>query len=687
MDTMSSIPTAVQGKDSSMTHDNVSPVFAAGSDRWTISLKNFWNLRIPIRLKLSIAVTLIVSLTILILSLTILARQKDQLYWQAVEKGKVSLNYFATNASIPLLNDDIVRLNRLIKDAASIEGILYVAIVDRQNKIKAHIDPNNIGNTLQIFQNMEEVRKEGNATYFSYTLSSGTKVLNLSRPITFKYKELGTVHIGLSLDFINHLIYQASTFILILSLFIILLGIAVAILLGINFSRPISKLVDATQEIGKGNLHHRIEMKRKDEFGDLASAFNYMADELDKKETANAQLFSERIRVEKEARKLEGQLRQSQKMEAVGQLAGGIAHDFNNSLTLIKVCSQLALQELKEADPIREKIQQIDEATTRSGDLARQLLTFSRRHIEEAKVLDLNNIMVNLNKMLRRSIGESVELINKIGEGLWKLKGDPGQIEQVIVNLVVNARDAMPNGGKVVLETANIELDQEYARAHVHVAPGPYVMLSVTDTGKGMKPEIKEHIFEPFFTTKEEGKGTGLGLFMVYGIVQKHGGHIVVDSEPEMGTTFKIYFPPADEIMEAAKEEFSGIRLPQGGETVLVAEDDKDLRSIMVQALKRQGYKTLEAANGEDGLLIFDKHRLEIDLIVTDIVMPTMNGLELTDLLLPLCPRIKVLYMSGHLDNPILQERNLDPETNFISKPFSLEDLTERVRKVLDNNY
>lgn len=299
MDTMSSIPTAVQGKDSSMTHDNVSPVFAAGSDRWTISLKNFWNLRIPIRLKLSIAVTLIVSLTILILSLTILARQKDQLYWQAVEKGKVSLNYFATNASIPLLNDDIVRLNRLIKDAASIEGILYVAIVDRQNKIKAHIDPNNIGNTLQIFQNMEEVRKEGNATYFSYTLSSGTKVLNLSRPITFKYKELGTVHIGLSLDFINHLIYQASTFILILSLFIILLGIAVAILLGINFSRPISKLVDATQEIGKGNLHHRIEMKRKDEFGDLASAFNYMADELDKKETTNAQLFSERIRVEK----------------------------------------------------------------------------------------------------------------------------------------------------------------------------------------------------------------------------------------------------------------------------------------------------------------------------------------------------------------------------------------------------
>ena len=654
------------------------------SESWSFSPSRLRDIRVPIQVKLSLAITFVIGLTILILSFTILARQKDQLYSQTVKMGKISLNHFATNANIPLLNDDIVRLNRLIKDAASVEGILYAVIVDRHNTIKAHVDPNNIGMTLQTFQN-KEVRKDENVTYFNCTLPSGTEVLNLSRPITFKDKELGTVHVGLSLDFINHLIYRESVFIFVLSLFIVILGIAIAILLGINFSRPISKLVGATQEIGKGNLHYRIAMRRKDELGDLGLAFNYMADELDKKEIANARLFSERNRAEKEARKLEEQLRQSQKMEAVGQLAGGIAHDFNNSLTLIKVCSQLALQELKEQDPVREKIQQIDEATQRSGDLARQLLTFSRRQVVELKVLDLNRLLSNLNKMLRRVIGEDIELVSQLAEGLGKVKSDPGQIEQIIVNLTVNARDAMPGGGRMVLETANVELNEDYARTHVHVSPGRYVMLSVSDTGKGMTPEVMEHIFEPFFTTKGEGKGTGLGLFMVYGIVQKYGGHIVVDSEPEVGTIFKIYFPQVDEEMEAAREKMLEKKMPRGGETLLVVEDDKDLRGLMGQVLQQQGYKALEASNGGEGLLLFDQYRQEISLVVTDVVMPVMNGFELTDLLMPLRPEMKVLYISGYPDNPALQKRNLNPEINFILKPFSSEDLAIKVRKVLDN--
>jgi signal transduction histidine kinase len=654
------------------------------SECWPLSLRRLRNIRIPIRVKLSLAITFVLGLTILTLSFTILARQKDQLYSQTVKMGKVSLNYFATNANIPLLNDDIVRLNRMIKDAASVEGILYAAIVDRHNTVKAHIDPNNIGMTFQTFQN-KEVRQDGNVTYFNYTLPSGTHVLNLSCPITFRDKELGTVHVGLSLDFINHLIYRGRVSILILSLFIVFSGIAIAILLGISFSRPISKLVDATQEIGKGNLHYHITMNRKDEFGDLASAFNYMADELDKKDIANAQLFSERNRAEKEARKLEEQLWQSQKMEAVGQLAGGIAHDFNNSITLIRVCSQLALQELQEGDQVREKIQQINEATQRSGDLARQILTFSRRQVVEVKVLDLNNLLFNLDKMLRRVIGEDIELVNELAEDLGRVKADPGQIEQVIVNLTVNARDAMPGGGRLVLETANAPLDEEYCRTHVYVTPGRYVMLSVSDTGQGMAPEVKEHIFEPFFTTKEDGKGTGLGLFMVYGIVHKYGGHIVVDSEPGLGSIFKIYLPQVDEEMEASRQEILERRMPRGGEMVLVVEDDKDLRSLIAQGLKQQGYKALEAANGGEGLLFFDKYRQEISLVVSDIVMPVMNGFELADLLMPLCPQIKVLYISGYPDNPALQKRNLNPETNFIQKPFSFEDLALKVRKVLDS--
>jgi len=402
---------------------------------------------------------------------------------------------------------------------------------------------------------------------------------------------------------------------------------------------------------------------------------------------ASAQLFSERNRAEKEAKKLEEQLYQSQKMEVVGQLAGGIAHDFNNSLTLIKVCSQLALQEVKEGDSIREKLQQIDEATQRSGDLARQLMTFSRRQATERKVLDLNYVLVNLEKMLSRVMGENIKLITKMADDLGRIKADPGQMEQIIVNLTVNARDAMPDGGKLVLETANVELDEEFARTHIHVIPGRYTMFSVTDTGQGMTPEVKDHIFEPFFTTKEAGKGTGLGLFMVYGIVQNHGGHIFVDSEPGAGTIFKIYLPQMDERTEAAKEEVLGKSLLRGGETVLVVEDDNDLRSMISQALKRQGYETLEAADGKEGLLLFDKYRQEINLIVTDIVMPVMSGFKLIDLLMPVCPQMKVLYMSGYHDNAKLGETILKPEGNFIAKPFSLEELAIKVRKVLDNGF
>ena len=386
-----------------------------------------------------------------------------------------------------------------------------------------------------------------------------------------------------------------------------------------------------------------------------------------------------------ERKKLEAQLRQAQKMEAIGQLAGGIAHDFNNALTLIKTCSELTLFDLKESDPLREKIEMILEATNRSADLAHRLLAFSRRQVMDMKVLDLNNLLKDLDKMLRRVIGEDIELVNVLAEDLGRVKVDPGQVEQVVLNLALNAKDAMPRGGKLTIETANVELDETYSRTHVDVIPGRYVMLAVSDTGIGMTPEIKNRLFEPFFTTKEKGKGTGLGLAMVYGIVKQSGGNIWIYSEAGMGTTFKVYLPRVDEPLEEKKKRKpSEGELPRGGETVLAVEDNKDVRRMAAQILRRQGYRVLEAANGGEALLVCEKLKEEIHLLLTDVVMPGMSGRELAHRLSFLRPEMKILYMSGYSDDSIVSYGILNEKVGFIPKPFSLEALVNQVREVLD---
>ncbi|MDP3040353.1 MAG: PAS domain S-box protein, partial [Deltaproteobacteria bacterium] len=305
--------------------------------------------------------------------------------------------------------------------------------------------------------------------------------------------------------------------------------------------------------------------------------------------------IAERKQAEKEMAALQEQLRQSQKIEAIGQLAGGIAHDFNNAITLIKTCSQLALMDLKPGDPLRQTFEMIDKATQQSANLTRQLLAFSRRQIMEMKVLDLNSLLGDMDKMLHRVIGEDIELVSMLAGDLGRVKVDPGQMEQVVLNLVLNSRDAMPQGGKLTIETANVELNEKYVNNHVGVKPGSYVRVSVSDTGVGMTPEVRERVFEPFFTTKEKGKGTGLGLSTVYGIVKQSKGNIWVYSEPGKGTTFKVYLPQVEEPLEEEKEKARRLEreLPHGGETVLVAEDDGDVRSLVVQILKKQGYKVL----------------------------------------------------------------------------------------------
>ncbi len=393
--------------------------------------------------------------------------------------------------------------------------------------------------------------------------------------------------------------------------------------------------------------------------------------------------ITERKRIEQETASLQDQLRQSQKVEAIGQLAGGIAHDFNNLLTIIQGNSQLSLMDLQEGDPLKANIEEIQEAAKRAADLTRQLLAFSRKQILEMRVLDLNQVLQRLDKMLRRVIGEDIELVTFLPDLIGKVKADPGQIEQVIMNLSVNARDAMPEGGKLTIETANVELDEEYAKRHIAVQPGRYVMLSMSDTGVGMTPEVRERIFEPFFTTKEKGKGTGLGLSTVYGIVKQSGGNVWVYSEPGQGTTFKIYLPQVDEPLEELREEVVK-EVSRGHETILLVEDEDVVRKLAVRVLKRQGYKVLEAPDGGKAFMLCEAYKEPIHLILTDVVMPGMSGRKLVDRLKVIHPEIKVLYMSGYTDNAILHHGILEPGTNFIQKPFTIDGLARKVREALD---
>jgi PAS domain S-box-containing protein len=385
-----------------------------------------------------------------------------------------------------------------------------------------------------------------------------------------------------------------------------------------------------------------------------------------------------------EKKSLEAQLQQSQKMEAIGRLAGGIAHDFNNLLTAIRGYADLLREQIREGDPRRADVDEIRRAADRAAGLTRQLLTFSRRQVLQPRILDLNEVIAAMDRMLRRIIGEDVELVAVSFPGLWPVKADPGQIEQVVVNLAVNARDAMPRGGRLTIETANVELDEGYQATHgFAVEPGRYVMLAVTDTGTGMTQEVQARIFEPFFTTKEPGKGTGLGLATAYGIVKQSGGHITVYSELGRGSTFKLYLPQAPPEAQASVARAAPEGLTEGTETVLLVEDDAAVRRLARQILERLGYSVLEARSPADALDMAGRAG-PIHLVVTDVVMPGMSGRELADRVGRLRPGVKILYTSGYPGEAIARQGVLETGTEFLPKPFTANGLAQKVRQVLD---
>lgn len=393
----------------------------------------------------------------------------------------------------------------------------------------------------------------------------------------------------------------------------------------------------------------------------------------------------ERKQAEEALRRTEEQLRQSQKLEAIGRLAGGIAHDFNNHLNVVLGYSELMMERLGPADASRKNIAMIREAALRAASLTRQLLAFSRKQVLEPRVLDMNAAVFDLNKMLRPLIEEDIELVALLDPMLGKVKADPAQIDQVIMNLAVNARDAMPDGGKLTIETKNIELDEGYADRHVAIQPGPYVMLAVTDTGIGMDKETQAHIFEPFFTTKEKDKGTGLGLAMVYGIVKQSSGYIWVYSEVGRGAIFRIYLPRLDVAVQATKAEKVQPSALTGSETILVAEDEDMLRELAHEFLASAGYMVLEAGNGEQAIEISELHQGPIHLLMTDAVMPRMSGRELAQHMQGQRPGIKVLYVSGYTDDAVFRNGLLEPGTAFLQKPFTRETLLLKLREMLQD--
>ncbi len=388
-------------------------------------------------------------------------------------------------------------------------------------------------------------------------------------------------------------------------------------------------------------------------------------------------------RAEQALRESEEKLRQAHKLESVGRLAGGVAHDFNNLLTVINGYSDVLLGRLPQGDPSRNSVSEIRKAGGRAAALTRQLLAFSRKQILEPKVVDLNAIVANVQKMLRRLIDENVELVMRLGAGLDPVLADVGQVEQVLMNLVVNARDAMPDGGKVVVETANVEVGESGASRIEDMKPGAYVLLTVTDTGRGMDRDTQARIFEPFFTTKEKGVGTGLGLATVYGIVKQSGGWIAVASELDRGATFKIYFPR----VTAAKTEEAAPARPSndlnGTESILLVEDHDDVRLFAATVLTGRGYSVTPAASGAEALRLSERCKEPIQLLITDVVMPGMNGRELAERLRPLRPGMKVLYMSGYTNDVIAQHGVLDEGMEYLQKPFTPEMLAAKVREAL----
>jgi signal transduction histidine kinase/CheY-like chemotaxis protein len=550
------------------------------------------------------------------------------------------------------LDESVVRdLGRLLSSevALSYQGRIVASTFDpyRQSELSSQ---------LLIRPNISEMRL-GQDRYFASSLNLSPE-LSAAPSLMVLRSDSETIAF---LERLNHLLIQVGCI-------AILAGVFLAFLISHTFTRPLGTLVQGVYALEHGSFDFPLKVSGTDEVAEVTLAFDRMRRSLQKN-------ISER-------EQLEEQLRQSQKMEALGRLAGGVAHDFNNLLTIIKGHSDLLLDWLKAAEPAYKSCEQIHKAADRASSLTRQLLVFSRRQVLQPKVLDLNSLIHEMDKLLERLIREDVDFLFVPGASLGSVKADPGQIEQVLLNLTVNACDAMPTGGKLIIETRNTRVDEKYALTRPGLQTGSFVLLTASDTGHGMDPKTRARIFEPFFTTKDVGKGTGLGLSTVYGIVKQSGGFIWVDSTPGKGTCFEVYLPKVNEKTDLEVSKKPALPSVHGSPTILVVEDDAAVRDLAVNFLDSAGYRVLAAREGVEALQIARHSGDPISALLTDIVMPNMRGTELAASLRDLLPQVNVIFMSGYLEHNV-ESHELMASGHFLDKPFTRESLLAKVNESL----
>ena len=633
----------------------------------------------------------VVSVAVLMTTTTLLDIRRERAFSlaQLEERGVLSARTLNDVLADPLYFRDLDELGDIASVVSRQQDIEYVQVFDPGGRLL--IDTGQEGRyAVGVMANESAlVAVNRGETVVNRTPAA----LEVAAPILAGGEVLGGVRVGLSTTALNAKISEITVQRLWQSVAIIAIGVVISYSAAQYLVRPIRRLVAATQRVSEGVFDYEVSHRRSDEIGDLAVSFETMTRALREsrasleQRTAELSAAYKQLVVEAaEREQLEEQLLQAQKMESMGRLAGGVAHDFNNLLTPILGYAELGLRSVSpEDEAVHTSLTEIEKAAERASHVSRQMLAFSRHQIIDPRVVSLSHLIMEVDRLLRRLVSEDIELVTLPAPDLWSVEVDPGQFEQVLVNLVVNARDAMPDGGHLRIETENVTLDDEYTSRRPEVVAGDYVMVALTDTGVGMTEDVIHRIFEPFFTTKEVGRGTGLGLSTCYGIVAQSGGHIAVDSAPGRGTTFKVYLPRSMEAAVVRAPHREPDDLPVGTETVLAVEDEPSVLEYAARVLRQQGYKVLEAANGEEALSVAREHAdEEIHLLLTDIVMPLMGGRELAERIRDEHPETRVLLTSGYTGETTGNRGLLDSDAAFMEKPFTPTMLARKVREVLE---